>query len=61
VTIAPGDVIFADYESIVVLDPDIVDEVIEQGEEELATENQVRSDIRDGDSVYEVWDRYGTL
>jgi len=32
VTIAPGDVIFADYESIVVLDPDIVDEVIEQGE-----------------------------
>lgn len=61
VTIEPGDVIFADYESIVVLDPDIVDDVIEQGEEELETENKVRSDIRDGDSVYEVWDRYGTL
>jgi len=61
VTVEPGDVIFADYESIVVLDPDIVDDVIEQGEEELKTENKVRSDIRDGDSVYEVWDRYGTL
>ncbi|SFS03217.1 Regulator of RNase E activity RraA [Halomicrobium zhouii] len=61
VTIEPGDVVFADYESIVVLDPDVVDEVIERGEEELETENQVRSDIRDGDSVYEVWDRYGTL
>ncbi|WP_436925989.1 RraA family protein [Halosimplex amylolyticum] len=61
VTIEPGDVIFADYQSIAVIDPDIVDEVLERGEEELATENQVREDIRDGDSVYEVWDRYGTL
>jgi regulator of RNase E activity RraA len=61
VTIAPGDVIFADYQSIAVIDPDIVDEVLERGEEELEQENAVRSDIRDGDSVYEVWDRYGTL
>ena len=61
VTVAPGDVMFADYESIVVIDPDDVEEVLERGEEELATENQVRSDIRDGDSVFEVWDRYGTL
>lgn len=61
VTIAPGDVIFADYESVAVVDPEIVDEVIERGEEELAVEDRVRADIRDGDSVYEVWDRYGTL
>jgi len=61
VTIEPGDVIFADYQSISVIDPDIVDEVLERGEEELEQENSVRSDIRDGDSVYEVWDRYGTL
>ena len=61
VTIEPGDVIFADYQSIAVIDPDVVDEVLERGEEELETENSVRQDIRDGDSVYEVWDRYGTL
>ncbi len=61
VTIAPGDVLFADYESIVVIDPDDVEEVIERGEEELATEDAVREDIRSGDSVFEVWDRYGTL
>ncbi|QLH84855.1 RraA family protein [Halosimplex pelagicum] len=61
VTIAPGDVIFADYQSIAVVDPDIVDEVLERGEEELEQENNVRRDIRNGDSVYEVWDRYGTL
>ncbi|MFB6140646.1 MAG: RraA family protein [Halosimplex sp.] len=61
VTIAPGDVIFADYQSIAVIDPDILDEVLERGEEELENENDVRSDIRDGDSVFEVWDRYGTL
>ncbi len=61
VTINPGDVVFADYESIVVIEPDVLDQVIEEGEEELETENNVRADIRDGDSVYEVWDRYGTL
>lgn len=61
VTIRPGDVVFADYESIAVIDPDDVDEVIERGEEDLETENAVRSDIRDGDSVFDVWDRYGTL
>ena len=61
VTISPGDVIFADYQSIAVIDPDIVDEVLERGKAELEQENDVRRDIRDGDSVYEVWDRYGTL
>lgn len=61
VTIDPGDVVFADYESIAIIDPDILDEVIERGEEELETEDRVRADIRSGDSVFEVWDRYGTL
>ncbi|WP_114577081.1 RraA family protein [Saliphagus sp. LR7] len=61
VTIAPGDILFADYESIVVIDPDDVEEVVERGEEELETEDAVRADIRSGDSVFEVWDRYGTL
>ena len=61
VTIAPGDVIFADYQSIAVIDPDIVDEVLERGEEELETENAVRRDLRNGDSVTEVWERYETL
>lgn len=61
VTISPGDVVFADYESIVVLEPDIVDEVIERGMAELESENAVRSDVRSGDSVFEVWDRYETL
>jgi len=61
VTIAPGDVIFADYQSIAVIDPDIVEEVIERGKEELETENKVRRDLRNGDSVTEVWERYETL
>jgi regulator of RNase E activity RraA len=61
VTIRPGDVLFADYESIAVLEPGIVEEVLKRGEEELETENAVREDIRSGDSVFEVWDRYGTL
>lgn len=61
VTIHPGDIVFGDYESIAVIDPDIVDEVIERGEEDLELEDDVRADIRDGMSVFEVWDRYETL
>jgi regulator of RNase E activity RraA len=61
VTISPGDVVFADYQSVAIIDPDIVDEVIERGEEELETENKVRRDLRNGDSVTEVWERYETL
>lgn len=61
VTINPGDVVFADYESIVVIDPEIVDEVIERGEEELEIEDRVRADIRSGDSIFEVWEKHETL
>jgi regulator of RNase E activity RraA len=61
VTISPGDVVFADYQSVAVIPPDIVDEVLERGEEELETENKVRRDLRNGDSVFEVWERYETL
>jgi regulator of RNase E activity RraA len=61
VTISPGDVIFADYQSVAVIDPDIVEEVIERGKEELEIENKVRQDLRSGDSVTEVWERYETL
>jgi 4-hydroxy-4-methyl-2-oxoglutarate aldolase len=61
VTIEPGDVVFADYESIAIVSPDIVDEVIERGEEEMAIEDDVRADIRDGKSVFDVWNEYETL
>ena len=61
VTINPGDVVFADYESIAIVEPELVDDVIERGEAEIAMEDEVREDIRSGDSVYEVWDRYETL
>lgn len=61
VTISPGDVVLADHESIAVIPPEIVDDVIERGEEEMELEEHVREDIRSGDSVYEVWDRYETL
>lgn len=61
VTINPGDIVFADYESIVIIEPEDVDEVIKRGEEELEIEDNVRADIRKGDSVFEVWDRYETL
>lgn len=35
--------------------------MLERGEEELETETKVRRDLRNGDSVFEVWERYETL
>jgi regulator of RNase E activity RraA len=61
VTIQPGDIVFADYESIAIIDPDIVDEVIERGERDMAVEDDVRADIRAGKDLFEVWDEYETL
>lgn len=61
VKISPEDIIFADYESISIIDSEIVDEVIERSEEAIETENKVRADIRAGDSIFEVWERYETL
>ena len=61
VTINPDDIIFADYESIAIINPSDVNEVIERGEEDLEMEDKVRNDIRKGDRVFDVWDRYGTL
>lgn len=61
VTINPGDIVFADYESIAIIPPDIIDEVIERGEEEMKVEDKVREDIRSGKPIFEVWDKYETL
>jgi regulator of RNase E activity RraA len=61
VTINPGDVVMADYESVAVLPPEIVDDVLEEAEADYSVEEDVRADLREGRSVIEVWDDYETL
>jgi regulator of RNase E activity RraA len=61
VRIEPGDVVFADYESIAIIPPDLVDEVIERGEAEMETEDEVREEIRAGRDIFEIWEEYETL
>lgn len=61
VTIRPGDIVFADYDSTIVLPPDELDQIIEEAERERALEDEVREELREGRSLTEIWDEYETL
>jgi regulator of RNase E activity RraA len=61
VTIEPGDVLLADYESIAVVPPDVLDEVLERAEADYETEDDVRAALRDGTPITEAWDEFETL
>jgi len=55
IEVAPGDVIVADYEGVVRIPPDLLDDLIERAEADLETERRVREDLasgRDFEAVY---------
>lgn len=61
VRIDPGDVIMADYESIVRIKPERVEAVVERAREKQDEEGEVRDRLRAGDSVWDVVDEVGEL
>lgn len=61
VRVEPGDIIMADYESIVRIKPDRVETVVERAEEKLDEEDVVRDRLRAGDSVWDVVEEEGEL
>jgi regulator of RNase E activity RraA len=61
VTIAPGDLVFADVDGVVVVPRDVEDQVIQRAWEKVQAENVVRDSIRSGMTATEAFDRYGVL
>lgn len=61
VTVNPGDIIFGDYDGLVVIPRDIESQVIDIALEKARGEKLVKQALEDGMSVTEAFEKYGIL
>lgn len=61
VTVAPGDVIVADLDGVVIVPADIVGPVAADAYAKASSESEMREALRSGASVREVWETYKIL
>lgn len=61
VRIAPGDIVFADFDGIVVLPRDVEDEAIEKAAARVREEDHVRNHLAEGGTMAEAWEKYHIL
>jgi 4-hydroxy-4-methyl-2-oxoglutarate aldolase len=61
VLVRPGELVFADFDGVVVVPREVEDEVLARAFEKVTKENHSRRDLLNGDSLRTVFDRYGVL
>jgi len=61
VLVRPGELIFADFDGIVVIPAELERDVLKQAMEKVHKENSSRQDLLAGKSLREVYDKYGVL
>lgn len=61
VLVNPGDLVFADFDGIVVIPQAIEEKVIEMAMEKVNAENLSRNELLEGKSLREVYDKYKAL
>ncbi|MFZ5495372.1 MAG: RraA family protein [Verrucomicrobiota bacterium] len=61
VLVQPGELIFADFDGVVVLPRAVEDQALAQAYEKVTKENHSRRDLLRGDTLRAVYDRYGVL
>lgn len=61
VVVKPGELVFSDFDGIVVVPREVEDKVLEMAHEKVFKENQSRRDLLNGDTLRAVYDRYGVL
>ncbi len=61
VLVHPGDLVFADFDGIVVVPRSVEDEVLRLAREKASSESQSRAELAAGRSLREVYDKYGVL
>lgn len=61
VLVNPGDLIFADYDGVVVIPQQIAEEAIELAFEKVKKENQTRAELLEGAYLKDVYAKYGVL
>lgn len=61
VLVRPGDLVFADFDGVVVIPKEVEDEVWERAREKAGKESASRAELLAGKTLREVYDRYGVL
>ncbi|HLI34820.1 MAG TPA: RraA family protein [Terriglobia bacterium] len=61
IVIHPGDLIFADYDGIVAIPADILDETLRLARDKASRENHSRNELLKGAYLSEVYEKYGVL
>lgn len=59
--ICPGDIIFADYDGIVIIPSEKAELVFQKAMEKVSGENMVRDELSKGCSIVKVFNKYGIL
>ena len=61
VVVHPGDIIFGDFDGIVVIPPDHLEAVVTAAHQKVTSENSSRDMLRQGALLRDVYDRFGVL
>lgn len=61
ITVRPNEVVFGDYDGIVVIPQEIEDEVLSRALEKVSGENKTRRELLDGKLLAAVYEKYGVL
>lgn len=61
VTVHPGDLVFGDYDGIVVIPKVVEDEVLDRALAKVSNENHTRAELLEGRFLRDVYDKYGVL
>ncbi len=61
VVVRPGELVFADYDGIVVIPREVEVEVLRLAQEKVGDESQSRAELLAGKTLREVYDKYGVL
>ncbi len=61
VPVSPGDWIVGDRDGLVVVPGEPLQEILEEAEQKVATENEIRDAVRDGALPLQAYERYGTF
>lgn len=61
VIVNPGDIIFGDFDGIVVIPPDHLEPVVTAAHKKVTSENSSRDMLKSGATLRDVYDRFGVL
>ena len=61
ITVHPGDVIFADFDGVVVIPGEVFEKTLEKALNKVEKENHTRKELREGKLLKDVYEKYGVL